>query len=241
MAVSQPVDNGKGFSGAISGLTLSDVIQLKANNRFSGCLVVEQGGLQGKIFFREGEMIHAEQGSLTGKEAFYRIFLWPAGSFLNYPNVTTTTTTITESWQFILMDAHRMLDEGWDPEEGIPKARVTTSEQGVAKVAAADRIKSVDGVLEAVIHDRQGIPQGEVNFAQETVAAHGAYLTNFADRIGESFGIGPMRSATLEGSGTNFLIYASKQSYLSIAVSGERQLGEVDNTVRTMLGAKKGV
>jgi predicted regulator of Ras-like GTPase activity (Roadblock/LC7/MglB family) len=213
---------------------------LKANNRFSGCLVVEQDGQQGKIYFREGEMIHAEQGSLSGKQAFFRMFRWPAGSFLNYPNVITTTTTITESWQFILLDAHKMLDEGEIPEEEPIRETDANSERGAEKVTVADRIKSIDGVVESVIHDRSGLPQGPVNFTQETVAAHGAYLVNFADRLGEVFGAGLLRSAALEGNDSHFLIYASKQSYLSIAVRGDRPVGEVDSAVRALLGARKG-
>jgi predicted regulator of Ras-like GTPase activity (Roadblock/LC7/MglB family) len=95
-------------------------------------------------------------------------------------------------------------------------------------------------VLESVIHDKNGLPQGEASFAQETVAAHGAFLVNFADRLGDVFGSGAVKSATLEGKGANFILYAAKQSYLSIAASADRQLGEVDSAIRAMLAPKKG-
>ena len=66
-----------GFEGAVAGLTLPDVIQMNALNRFSGCISVHFGQHAGLIFFRDGEIIHAEQGEKTGEDAFYEILQWP--------------------------------------------------------------------------------------------------------------------------------------------------------------------
>src|SRR5690242_11430318 len=112
MTAEELLQEKPGYSGAVVGLTLSDVIQLKGYNRFTGCLAVENGGMAGKIYFREGEMIHAERGVQSGKDAFHQIFLWPNGKFQTYPNVSTTNQTITESWKLLLMEAHQLLDEG---------------------------------------------------------------------------------------------------------------------------------
>src|SRR5512138_1721595 len=70
-----------GFKGAVSGLPLSDVIQLKAHNLYSGCILVEYGSRRGEIYFQDGEVVHAEQGERAGDEAFYAIMTWPGGRF----------------------------------------------------------------------------------------------------------------------------------------------------------------
>jgi len=61
-----------GFVGAVSGLSLADIIQVKGGNRYSGCLVVEHAGNSGVIFFRDGDVVHAEQGQLDGKRPSIR-------------------------------------------------------------------------------------------------------------------------------------------------------------------------
>ena len=100
-----------GFEGELSRLDLSDLVQLKANNRFSGCVAVAYGQSRGLLFFRDGEIIHAEHEGKVGEEAFCCIVGWPGGRFDVQPNVATTRSTIQKSWQHLLLDAHRLLDE----------------------------------------------------------------------------------------------------------------------------------
>ena len=76
-----------GFEGSVAGLGLTDVIELSANNHFSGCVSVRHGPSSGLIFFRDGEVIHAEQDGIRGEQAFYEIMRWPGGKFSLEPNV----------------------------------------------------------------------------------------------------------------------------------------------------------
>ncbi len=100
-----------GFEGSLAGLGLSDVIQLKVQSGFSGCIAVQNGQDRGLIFFRDSEIVHAEQGGKTGEDAFCDILEWPNGRFSLQPNVSTTRSTIHKKWQHLLLDAHRILDE----------------------------------------------------------------------------------------------------------------------------------
>ena len=65
-----------GFVGSVSDMSLADIVQIKGVNRYSGCLVVEHRSKCGVIFFREGDVVHAEQEELCGEEAFYSIMGW---------------------------------------------------------------------------------------------------------------------------------------------------------------------
>src|SRR6185369_3596388 len=91
-----------GFVGAVSGMSLADIIQVKANNRYSGCLAIEHLGKKGLVFLREGEVVHAEQGALAGESAFYAILGWAGGTFRSEPKVATTSRSINQPVAFLL-------------------------------------------------------------------------------------------------------------------------------------------
>src|SRR5919108_369740 len=98
---------GDGFEGEISGFGLSDIIQLNAQNRFSGCIEVHYEGRRGLVFMRDGEIVHAEHGGIVGEAAFYEILSWPGGRFSLQENLATTRSTIQKSCQFLILEAHR--------------------------------------------------------------------------------------------------------------------------------------
>src|SRR5215831_10835878 len=83
-----------GFEGEVAGMGLSDLVQLNARIRFSGCFRIRHGDDLGLIFFRDGDIVHAEQGKKSGEEAFFEMLAWPAGRFSVEPNVVTARRTI---------------------------------------------------------------------------------------------------------------------------------------------------
>ncbi len=95
MTPTEPKTESEGFHGDVTGLSLSDVIQLNGQNGFSGCITVQHGSRTGRIFFREGKIIHAEQAGKSGEEAFYDIMEWRSGHFSLERNVSTTSHTST--------------------------------------------------------------------------------------------------------------------------------------------------
>jgi predicted regulator of Ras-like GTPase activity (Roadblock/LC7/MglB family) len=235
-----------GFSGAIGGLTFADVIQLKGLNHFSGCVTVEFQEEIGKIYFRDGEVIHAELGAQVGKEAFYQIFLWPSGNFQTYPNVVSTSHSIDCSWKFLLLEAHQMHDEGRLSRAATDQAERRAEEVPMAEAKAGESIitrqlRDVNGVTELVLHTREGLPLEDATFAKETIAAHASFLVQYADRLGEIFGVGPVRSAAVEGEAAHLLLFESKRSYLTMTIDGKRLLGEVEAEVRASVSARKQV
>ena len=101
-----------GFEGAVSGMSLIDLLQLKSMVRFIGRILVEHAGKSGVLFFRDGDLIHAQLDQLEGKDAFVQILSWGGGSFKVEPKVTTARQTIHDSFQFLLMDALRLQQTG---------------------------------------------------------------------------------------------------------------------------------
>ncbi len=72
---------GKGLSGKLSTVALTEIVQTLHTSRKTGMLRVEGGGYEGEIYFAEGDVKHARMGALMDERAFYRLVTWTDGSF----------------------------------------------------------------------------------------------------------------------------------------------------------------
>ena len=104
-------DERKGFEGQLQDLLLTDVIQMNCLGKAHASLTIRSGAREGKIYFRDGNIIHAETGNVGGVDAFYQILTWPEGTFLSKRNDSPKERTITSDWQFLIMEGLRIADE----------------------------------------------------------------------------------------------------------------------------------
>ena len=231
-----------GFEGSVEGLSLSDVIQLKGINRFTGCIVVEANNRSGSIFFRDGEIIHAEQGGETGDQAFYRIVSWSSGKFRIQQKVTTTCHTIDESWRCLLLEAHRLLDEGkisdCAPVAADLPAGVKQGEERRTMAGVAARIMDIQGVDYAVLFNNEGMPLGDSSHRGETLAAESLYLSMIGNRLGDIFSLGSARSAAVQGADQHLLVFEGKQQYLGVAAGKGQSIAAVEAEIRKALAPR---
>ena len=229
-----------GFEGEVAGLSLPDVIQLNGSNRFSGCIAVQDGTSTGLIFFRDGEVVHAEQGGRSGEEAFYDIMEWHAGRFTLQPNVASTSRTIQKSVQHLLIEAHRVLDErhaGRGPARAPAPPASDTKASGLR--AALQRVNAVDGVAYAALVTHDGKCIEDRTFQGETLAGQVAYLAMLANQLGTAFRAGPVQSAVIQASAAHLLVMAAKSNhYLGVQVRGDAEVGAVEAEVRRQLAAR---
>ncbi len=236
-----------GFNGAVTGLVLADVIQLKIQNRFCGCISVAHINTSGKIFFRDGEIIHAEMGDITGAEAFYQILSWPGGTFILDPKIATTLRTINDDWQFLLLEAHRLMDEKRrksgraEPQTTatppIPAAAPTSVTGGIM-ASIFERLKQIPGVMHSVVLNKDGVPVSDDSYASEKLAAQAQYLIMVGNMLGEPFSAGDVKSAAVEGVENHLLLFESRQLYLSIVLAGSSNIAAAENDIRKVLMAK---
>jgi hypothetical protein len=98
-----------GYSGIITNTSLHDIIQLICIGRSTCRMMVRSGSHKGLICFRDGEIVHARWNALQGEEAFYAILSWELGMF-ECDQIPPETETIHESWDFLLMESMRRLD-----------------------------------------------------------------------------------------------------------------------------------
>lgn len=229
----------EGFEGSVAGLGLTDVVQMNALNHFSGSIAVESGGQRGLLYFRDGEIIHAEAGALRGEEALYDIMGWSAGRFEQHANVTTTTRSIQRGWKFLLMDAIRVVDER--RRRAGPPALPSSSKHAPRAPAEPaqgrsllERIRAVRGVRTALLQTRDGraTPEGGAP------APQAAALARLGQRLGAAFHVGDLVAATAQGASAHVLLLATRTAQLGIVLEGAgAEAAEAE--IRQLLSAKR--
>lgn len=100
-----------GFSGAISVQTLPDVVQLYVLSSATGMLSIRHESGEGRLYFARGTILHAVTERAQGEEAFYEIMRWSAGEFSMHAGMAAPERSVTSSWQELLMESVRRIDE----------------------------------------------------------------------------------------------------------------------------------
>src|ERR1700737_3836287 len=100
------------FQGSIQELPVPDIIQLVSVSGKTGMFTLVRGVERGYIYLKNGQMIHAKLGELTGEEAIYALAIWSSGDFQFTPAEEPDTVSIEKSNTSMLMEAARRLEEG---------------------------------------------------------------------------------------------------------------------------------
>jgi hypothetical protein len=128
----------EGFQGVLRRVGLQDVIQMECLSSNSSVLEVKAGRDQGKIFIREGAIVHAEIGDLKGEPAFQRLLALKGGEFWHRAFASPDEETIEGPWEFLLMEAARKRDEDAEASpEAVEEEVIESVTEFVAKAAAS--------------------------------------------------------------------------------------------------------
>jgi hypothetical protein len=223
-----------------AGLELLDVIQLKGVSRFSGCISVQAEGYTGLLFFRDGQIIHAEAGSKVGEEAFYEIVQRSGAPFTLQANVTTTSHTIHRSWQFLLMESQRVLDEARraQPAGAAPAAGTAAPAAKEKRADLVDRIRQIPGVVWAALESKDGTNLGG-GASGDPMEGQARQLVAMARTVGDRLRTGEVIGATVQGQDRNLLLMATKAFHLLIVVKGGAQASATESEIRQLLAARR--
>jgi CheY-like chemotaxis protein len=100
------------FAGDLSDVGVVDLVQTIELNRKSGIVhIVNRDTRRGSIFFRDGKVIDAEVGRLSGANALYRLFSWSEGQFAVEFKQIRRHDVIDTPMAPLLMEGMRRLDE----------------------------------------------------------------------------------------------------------------------------------
>jgi len=101
-----------GFRGVMRRVGLPEVLQMECLGRKSSVLEVFTGKVRGRIYIHDGAIVHADSGSLQGEVALYGLLALQGGEFNLLPFAEPPSRTISGHYEFLLMEAARLSDEG---------------------------------------------------------------------------------------------------------------------------------
>jgi DNA-binding response OmpR family regulator len=97
--------------GNLTQMNVIDLVQSLEMGRKSCALTLTNKDETCELYFREGQVTHAQYGSLAGDPAVFKVLRWTDGNFqVNFEGKTTKQTT-TLNTQGLLMEGLRLLDE----------------------------------------------------------------------------------------------------------------------------------
>jgi DNA-binding response OmpR family regulator len=97
------------FQGMLKELTPIDILQLKCMSNASCVIFFQAAGEQGRVFFENGQIVHAESQGVSGEEALNRIVGFKGGS-LQEEDPQSVKRTLYHDWQTLLMNAAHAQD-----------------------------------------------------------------------------------------------------------------------------------
>jgi ActR/RegA family two-component response regulator len=215
--VRQAIDCETGFRGSIHGLSLVDVLQMFNYGRRSVCIHVG-GTSPGRLFLREGQLVHAEHRGRVGEAAVVSILAMPAGSLATAALPDSAEHSIIRDFREVLLDALRALDESND--EAIVEddfaldaalsepTMVCVSPPGQDAADVLARVRAIDGYMAAciVLSDNGGVLAHDGVIDLRPAASNTAALVR-------SF-MKTIRASVVEDEAEDVLITATTQVHL---------------------------
>ncbi|MEX1328801.1 MAG: response regulator [Desulfobacterales bacterium] len=102
--------NDQGFAGTLKNIQLMDLIQMCCYSGITMAVSVMKGSQQGTINIKDGEIVHAVCGNMTGENAFYNILGWQSGSFETIKIPSPMEHSIDKNYNYLLLEAARLSD-----------------------------------------------------------------------------------------------------------------------------------
>jgi HD-GYP domain-containing protein (c-di-GMP phosphodiesterase class II) len=118
-----------GITGQLEAFAPVDIVQMMSVGLKTAKVILRSGESEGSLWFRDGNVVHAEFGPQKGEQAFYNMLAWESGTFHVKHGIETSESTIKQDAMFLLMDGMRQVDERLTPRDQPgtlePSGRVT--------------------------------------------------------------------------------------------------------------------
>ena len=130
------------LTGQLSDMSLAELIEFFCNQRKTGRLKIDYQRGHSVFFIKEGELVDAKVGALSGVEAVYFSLTLPNAAFDFSPDVQATRRTIDQAWTQVVLEGLRRLDEGLSPTEADAFGAWSPSESELAQML--DQVEHLD-------------------------------------------------------------------------------------------------
>ena len=98
--------------GKLGSVSLNDIIQLLGMSKRTATLELTRGSEHGRVYFRDGQIVHASAGGYEGEESFIELLGWGDAEFaIEEGIVSLPKISITKSTEALLLSTMTALDE----------------------------------------------------------------------------------------------------------------------------------
>jgi CheY-like chemotaxis protein len=108
----------EGIKGRLKDMELVDIIQVLNMGKKTALIYLTDDNEEGKVFLKNGEVVHAKSGDSAGEEAIYYLLKWRDGDFHIEPDVTSPDISIDTTVENLLLEGMRRIDEEARDSEG---------------------------------------------------------------------------------------------------------------------------
>ena len=236
-----------GFVGQVVDLQLVDIIQMACLGRFTMSLSVSKGNEEGLIYFKNGEIAHAEIGDLEGKEALFAMLEWDEGRFNSQMGIAPPKETITDRWEHLLLEGTRRIDEAGTTEERdstvllqeVEKAFEDLDKEATQKELLESLLRilsNIDGFQKGIWIDSKGkvLTNGDQLF-NDTETSIPLLMFTIASRLSKNFGNAQSLRVTLGHKNNQTAIMKFNHLFLMIVLQGKTTADEFFSATRNIL------
>lgn len=173
--------------GNLRDLKLTNIVQLNCMEKNEAMFQVDLRNTTGRIYFADGNIVHATFGNIEGDTAVYKILAIKEGPFKVENNVAPPKRTITAPWGNLMMEGLRQIDEALEAKSE-------------AMVKFTKDIKNINGVSAVLISSKQGDILMEEGVANGKRMSSGiAFITRKLEKIGRASKSGTFKGAIVAG------------------------------------------
>ncbi len=137
----------EGFAGTLKNIQLTDLIQMCITMGIN----VMKGSQRGTICIKDGEIVHAVCGNMTGETAFYDILAWQSGSFETIDAASPLEHSIEKNYNYLLLEAARLSDLKTEAEN--PAVGQVRGQDYLEEAVNADEQPDLNDSLRVLIVD----------------------------------------------------------------------------------------
>jgi CheY-like chemotaxis protein/predicted regulator of Ras-like GTPase activity (Roadblock/LC7/MglB family) len=230
----------RALEGNLGMMSLASIIQINCEERNQAKLTLNHLGQDGTIYFRDGEIIHAESAGLMGEEVVYFLLNWEVGTFQLKMGVEPRQRTIKKPWSGLLLEGMRRIDEitaGWNPDGDDEKYLAPEEEENTAQLQEriVKAITNIRDVESAVICSADGkVIAQDKSKDPESDAELGRTLIEQAELIRGFLEGGPFERAIFSGSDNRFYIQQTENNHLCLSLSKRSSAETVFKSVETV-------
>lgn len=190
------------FQGTVQGVDLIDIVQFNGLSRATAALKVTTGDLEGMIFFKEGTVVHAMCGDITGEDAFFTILGFNGGSLQNINGVQPPIVSIEKSIEALLFKAALQSDENSAEDDFITDQLAETEELVAQRLEERFATHTDEVTFESVTQEPEETAEALENIdttEETTTFIEDFEMTEIQDILAEFTNIEGVHTACLVG------------------------------------------